>query len=119
MANIAIAPVMVVTTTGAGTTTITTDLTPATGERILADTVELEFGTAAADNTVDIQFGEDGSGHANIIPQFVNFSFLRIHLSDYFPRAVEFEETDDFRIVHTRGTSSTCVSRVFYIKRAE
>ena len=119
MANIDIIPVMHEVITGAGTSTITTDLTPATGDRMLVDTIELEFGVAAVGNTVDIQFGENGAGHANIIPQFGNFRFTRIHLSSWFPRAIEFEETDDLRIVQIRGTSSACELRIYYIQRLE
>ena len=118
MAAINIQPIRKITTTAAGTTTITTDYTVPASKRWLFDVIEVEFGTSNANNTVDIQFGQAGAGFVNIFPQISNFLKIRVDLSSVFPRAPEGEATDVIRIIHTRGTSSTCVSTVYIIERA-
>ena len=118
MAAIAIQPVRKTTSTSAGTTTITTDYTVPASKRWLFDIIELAFGTAAAGNTVDIQFGQGGSGYVNIWPQISNFTNLTVDLASRFPRTCEGEAADVIRIIHTRGTSSTCVSTVYIIERS-
>ena len=118
MAAITIQPVRKTTSTGAGTTTITTDYTVTASRRWLFDVIELEFGTSATNNTVDIQFGQGGAGHVNIFPQVSNFLKMRVDLSSVYPRSPEGEASDVIRIIHTRGTSSTCVSTLYIIERA-
>ena len=117
MAAINIHPYRLVTTTAAGTSTITTDLTVPAGKRIILDVIELKFGTSAANNTVDIQTAKAGSGYANIWPQITTFVYTAVDLASMFPRTIELEATDVLRIIHTRGTSSTCESILYYISR--
>ena len=121
MANIDIIPVMAPYSTTTGSTTITYTLACPANKRLLLDTIEIEYGTAHASNVCNIKFEENGTGgSANIIPEFGNFRFTRIHLASWFPRAVEMEELDELTIVLVRsGADSTLVANIFYIQRAE
>lgn len=117
MAAVNIIPILTTNTTAAGTTTITHKLTVPASKRWLIDLIEVEFGTAAAGNTVDIQFDDDDAGSpANIWPQLANFNYHGVHLSSRYPRAVELEASDALEIVFTRGTSSTIESNVYIIE---
>ena len=107
--------------TASNQVTQTADLTPAATKRALIDTIEVQFSVAHASNTCDIQYGPAGASHVNIIPQFGNFKYTRIHLASWFPRAVEIEGLDDLRIIMTKGggTNTTSLVRIYYIERDE
>ena len=107
--------------TASNQVTQTADFTPDAAKRYLIDTIEVQFAVQHASNTCDIQYGPAGANWVNIIPQFGNFKYVRIHLASWFPRAVEIEGLDDLRVVMTKGggTNTTSLVRVYLIERDE
>lgn len=118
MGAIDIFPHRRVTTTGAGISTITTNLTVPAGKRWLIGKIDLNFGVAAANNTADIQAGQGGAGFANKVEQFLNFNHQQVDLVPDYIRGIELEAGDVLRTIMTRGTNSTCETIVRYIERA-
>lgn len=123
MAAIDIRPYMEVTTSSATTGGVTHAYkvsvlgSGSANKRWLIDLVEIEFGTAAANNSVDIQFDvADAGAPANIWPNVSNFNYHGVHFSSRYPRAIEMEENDSLEIVFTRGTSSSVGSTVYLLE---
>jgi len=116
MTAINIFPYRPTASTAAGTTTIEHDFTVPAGKRWLIDYVEVEFGTQAANNTVDIQTNASGS-YLNIWEQLASFKKLGVDLAARYPRAVELEAGDVLRCHYVRGTSSTIASALHIMER--
>jgi len=117
MAAINIIPYLKTTSTAAGTTTIDHDYTVPASKRWIVDYIEIILSVANANNDIDIKVSDSGGAYANIIPQFDNVNYSGVHLSSYFPRAIELEASDVLRIEFTRGTSTTVQSNIYLIER--
>lgn len=102
----------------AGTTTISYDFTVPAGKRWIIDIIEAGFGTANANNTLNIFTDAETAGvYKEIWAQQSNFTKIIADFAARYPRNIELEAGDVLRLRFVRGTSSTIVGvRIFVLE---
>ena len=98
--------------TAAGTSAINHDFTVPANKVWEISLIVIEFGTAAAGNTTDIQEDTTAS-FVNAFDQMSNFLRLPVDPHAFYGRGLVLEAADVLRCAYTRGTSSTIATTVY------